>query len=82
MITIMEHSGDKTKKNGPGGACVGTSGVQVHKGVLVGRATDKRTLEKPRRWWQDINMDRQKMGWEEEYTELIWLRIWRNSGIL
>jgi hypothetical protein len=37
----MDYSGDQTKKNGPGGACGGTSGVQVHKGVLVGKAKEK-----------------------------------------
>ena len=46
LITIMDYSGDQTKKNGPGGAC-GTSGAQVHKGVLVGKAKEKRSLGKP-----------------------------------
>jgi hypothetical protein len=47
LRTIMDYS-EQTKKNGPGGAC-GTSGAQVQKGVLVGKAKEKRSLGKHRR---------------------------------
>jgi hypothetical protein len=50
--------------------------------VLVGRCEGRRPLGRPRRRWEDnIKMDLQEVGWGA-WTELIWLRIGTDGGIL
>jgi hypothetical protein len=49
--------------------------------ILVGR-TERRTLGRPRRRWEDnIKMNIQEMGWRT-WTGLIWLRIGTGGGLL
>jgi len=48
--------------------------------VLVGKPGGKRTLERPRRRWENnINMDLQEVGWGE-WTGLICLRKEQVAG--
>jgi hypothetical protein len=50
--------------------------------VLVGRPEGRRTLERPRRRWEDnVKMDLQEVGWGA-WTGLIWLRIGTGGGLL
>jgi hypothetical protein len=49
--------------------------------ILVGRPEERRPLGRPRRRWDNIEMDLQEVGWDV-WTGLIWLRIGINGGIL
>jgi len=49
--------------------------------VLEGRPGGKRPIVRPRRSWEDnIKKQLQHVEWED-MTGLIWLRIWRSSGV-
>jgi hypothetical protein len=48
--------------------------------ISVGRHKGKRPLGRPRRRWENIKMDIQEIAWA--WSELIWLSIRTNGGIL
>jgi hypothetical protein len=50
--------------------------------VFVGRLESKRTLRRPRRWWEDnIKMDLREIG-SMGRIEFVWLRIGSSGGLL
>jgi hypothetical protein len=72
--------GDKIEKNETGRACSADGeGKGVYR-VLVGKPEGKRTLERPRRIWEDnIKMDLQEVGCGG-MIGLGWLRIETGGG--
>jgi hypothetical protein len=51
--------------------------------VLVGKPEGKRTLESPRRRWEDgIKMDHREIGWRGVWSVFTWLRIGTVGGLL
>jgi hypothetical protein len=50
--------------------------------ALVGKPEGRRSLERPRRRWEDnIKMDLREVRWSA-WTGLIWLRIGTGGGLL
>jgi hypothetical protein len=50
--------------------------------VLMGKPEERRSLERPRRRWEDnIKMDLREVGWGA-WTGSIWLRIGTGGGLL
>jgi hypothetical protein len=51
-------------------------------GVLVEKPEGKRTLERPRRRWEDgIKMDLREIGWDVVWSGFTWLRIGTVGGL-
>jgi hypothetical protein len=82
VLIIRYHLADQVKKNEVGGACGMLERGEKRVQGFGGKARRKRTLERPRRGWEDkIKMDLREIGWEV-WSGFTWLKIGLVGGLL
>jgi hypothetical protein len=71
VLLTKYYSGNKIKKDEMGAAC-NTYGERIGAyRVLVGRPEGGKSLERPRRRWEDnIKIDLQEVGWDKDCIDV------------